>query len=467
MSAGRIVVFSGPTLSEEEGRREVPELSPVTWLPPVAQGDLYLAAREGPWGLGIVDGYFDRLASVWHKEILWALEQGIHVFGAASLGALRAVECEPFGMRGVGEIYRSFQAGELSDDDEVTVFHGPGSTGYAKGSEAMVNLRATFAAAGAAGVIGETTRSELIVLAKALRYPERGLPLILERARRADLSATELNALEAWLPGGRIDQKKLDALAMLRRMVETRAEHPGPFVATFTFQRTEAWESGRVAAEARAATAAGEEAAVDPLDELRLGAFAEANGESPPAAESRYAQARAAALTRVLGLVLADYGGLHLDAPARERAVDRFRQRRGLADDDALAAFLFEQRLDVPGLTRIAVDEARIERALARIEPLIEGALRDDLRLRDAYAPLAARAEAKTAALAAKGLSRPELRDTGLSLDELWRWYFEARLGRPVPDGPDALERAARELGFGGLDEMRRALVREALFVRN
>ena len=58
--------------------------------------------------IGIVDGYFEGVLSVWHKEILWAMAEGIHVFGSASMGALRAAELHPFGMHGTGRIFEAF-----------------------------------------------------------------------------------------------------------------------------------------------------------------------------------------------------------------------------------------------------------------------------------------------------------------------------------------------------------------------
>ena len=69
--------------------------------------------------IGIIDGYFENIPSVWHKEILWAMSQGIHVFGSASMGALRAAELAPFGMEGVGAIFEAYRDGWLEDDDEV------------------------------------------------------------------------------------------------------------------------------------------------------------------------------------------------------------------------------------------------------------------------------------------------------------------------------------------------------------
>ena len=92
--AMRAVIFAGPSLP--------PRLRPadpaVEWRPPVRQGDLYRVALEQPAAIGVIDGYFEAVPTVWHKEILWAMSRGIHVFGAASIGALRAAELDAFGM---------------------------------------------------------------------------------------------------------------------------------------------------------------------------------------------------------------------------------------------------------------------------------------------------------------------------------------------------------------------------------
>ena len=71
-----VVIFTGPTLSQQE----VSHVIEATCLPPVAQGDVYRAALRRPFAIGIIDGYFECVPSVWHKEILWAMSQGIHVF---------------------------------------------------------------------------------------------------------------------------------------------------------------------------------------------------------------------------------------------------------------------------------------------------------------------------------------------------------------------------------------------------
>jgi hypothetical protein len=96
-------VFVGPTVPIPDARAVLD----AVYLPPVQQGDVYRAVvHHRPRAVGIIDGYFQQVPSVWHKEILWAMAQGVHVFGSASMGALRAAELAPFGMRGVGEILK-------------------------------------------------------------------------------------------------------------------------------------------------------------------------------------------------------------------------------------------------------------------------------------------------------------------------------------------------------------------------
>ena len=148
-----IYVFLGPTLTEKEARAELD----AVYLPPAAAGDVYRLWRRRPRAIGIVDGYFERVPAVWHKEIMWVMERGVHVFGGAGLGALRAAELGGFGMRGVGWVYQAFRDGTLDRDDEVAVRHAAAGQGYRPLSEAMVNIRRTLEAAQRQGIISAGT----------------------------------------------------------------------------------------------------------------------------------------------------------------------------------------------------------------------------------------------------------------------------------------------------------------------
>jgi hypothetical protein len=211
---------------------------------PARQGDVYRAALRRPAAIGLVDGYFEAVPSVWHKEILWALSQGVRVYGSASIGALRAVELEPFGMHGIGRVFEAYRDGVLSDDDEVALQHGPAEIGYLAVSEAMVNVRATLASAVDEAITSSAEADVLCAIAKSTFYKERTYRAILTAAS-GKLSATALSNFAAWLPDGRIDQKRLDALEMLAAIAAYMSRQETRAAANFTLAPTLMWESAR------------------------------------------------------------------------------------------------------------------------------------------------------------------------------------------------------------------------------
>src|SRR5690606_23357386 len=105
------ILFAGPSLPDALRLCA----GAVEARPPAAHGDVLAAVRAGATAIGIVDGNFEHVAPVWHKEILYALEAGVTVFGAASMGALRAAECDAFGMIGIGGIYEDYASGRRVD----------------------------------------------------------------------------------------------------------------------------------------------------------------------------------------------------------------------------------------------------------------------------------------------------------------------------------------------------------------
>ena len=76
--AGGETLLVGPSLGNDIARQR--ELhSDVEFRAPAACGDILRAVEDGASAIGLVDGYFGDLPSVWHKEILYALEQGIAI----------------------------------------------------------------------------------------------------------------------------------------------------------------------------------------------------------------------------------------------------------------------------------------------------------------------------------------------------------------------------------------------------
>ncbi|XXF76537.1 TfuA-like protein [Myxococcaceae bacterium GXIMD 01537] len=440
-----IIVFTGPSLSADEGRAELD----ATFLPPAAQGDLYRATLGNPRAIALIDGYFERVPAVWHKEVLWAMSQGIHVFGASSMGALRAVELAPFGMEGVGGVFEAFQRGELEDDDEVAVAHGPAETGYRALSEAMVNIRATLAAAQAQGVLRPETREVLVRLAKETYYFHRAWPPLLERAMGEGLPREELDALRAWLPTGRVNAKRDDALALLRHLRTWSAQEPAPKRVRYTFENTDTWEEARRQSHLMPSAAESPEGrpTEDVLEEVRL------SGALPWLRREVLARALALEETRRMGRT-ADSGELADVASALSEA-------RGLTSRAEFARWCAEQ--DIADVDRFLREEADVRWVETLYAPDVERGLPDHLRVAGTYGALRERARHKRRTLAERGLEQPQLADADVTEPELWRWYFVERLGVPVPGDLSAY---AREHGYTDESALRRAALRERCFVR-
>src|SRR5580700_10814294 len=185
------VIFVGPTLPLATARKKLD----AWYCPPAAQGDVLRALANKPRLIGIIDGYFDTVPAVWHKEILYAMERGVHVFGAASMGALRAVELEMFGMVGIGQVFEWFKSGQLEDDDEVALAHGPAESGYVAVSEAMVNIRHAVRRAQEDGLMTDELASRFLSAAKNLPYSQwdirRTMQIVadeMEPAKRRELT---------------------------------------------------------------------------------------------------------------------------------------------------------------------------------------------------------------------------------------------------------------------------------------
>ena len=228
------VVFLGPSLPLSEARRVLD----AVYLPPVQQGDILTAiGRYNPDVIGVIDGEFFQTLSVWHKEFLYALERGVHVFGASSMGALRAAETDMYGTVGIGEVYRMYAEGELTDDDEVALAHGSADDGYRPLSEALVNVRLTLRRAVESGVIDAPLAARLIDIEKAVFFPERSYHHMFETATAAGEDPVVIERLRAFVRSSRVDQKRVDALTLLAH-VRDLPRPLAPHVPTFQLEWT-------------------------------------------------------------------------------------------------------------------------------------------------------------------------------------------------------------------------------------
>jgi hypothetical protein len=215
----RDLVFVGPSIS----RATVRSVFLGVVRPPIRRGQLdeLLRCPNPPAAVGIVDGRFLQDLAVSPKEVLRALDSGIVVYGASSIGALRAVECAPYGAVGIGAIYSLFASGELEADDEVALTYDPDTLRAT--SEPLVNIRVAMDHAVSIGALSAATAKLVVATAKALYFPDRSYrnvaQLLAGRLPGPELAAYRRFVRSPDCP----DQKRDDALAMLHAMAGVQA----------------------------------------------------------------------------------------------------------------------------------------------------------------------------------------------------------------------------------------------------
>ena len=230
------VLFAGPTLPDAS----LLVGADIVARPPARQGDIFKATNEGANVIGLVDGNFEYVAPIWHKEILYALSLGVKVFGASSMGALRAAECAAFGMIGIGEIFQRFASGDIEDDAAVAQLHAPPELSYQSLTLPKVNVDATLIALSSCAAISAREFECLMAASDHLFFKDRTRAAIirqsngLEEGRRSEISQL--------LKENYIDQKRIDALALIAEVKHSSNSRAFPPV-SWDFHSTAMWKT--------------------------------------------------------------------------------------------------------------------------------------------------------------------------------------------------------------------------------
>ena len=203
------IIFLGPSLSIEKARSIFPF---ADYRSPARKGDiLRIATRNESNLIGLIDGVFLQDYPPTPIEVYTALERGVKIVGAASLGALRAVELDKFGMIGIGKIYRLYKSLRLKDDDEVAVTFTPD---YKLQSEALIDIRYTLYHAYKDGIINKEEMKRLVRIAKRIYFPYRTYDEILSRAKDT-IDASKLSNLKEYVARNRKSLKEEDSIKLL------------------------------------------------------------------------------------------------------------------------------------------------------------------------------------------------------------------------------------------------------------
>jgi hypothetical protein len=147
------------------------DLSGLNVFPPAQQGDITATVFSGEKTIVLIDGYFTQHLAPFHKELIFAVSQGVRVIGAGSLGAIRAAECERYGVEAVGVIANWYKHGICTDDSDVALLHGPGEDGYKPLTVPLVNIIATAHEMKRLGIIQNT--DDVVCPLSKIHYTDR------------------------------------------------------------------------------------------------------------------------------------------------------------------------------------------------------------------------------------------------------------------------------------------------------
>jgi hypothetical protein len=211
------IVYLGPSLPGSDAEIALPGCD---LRAPIRRGDLYRDRLGGGSVFVIIDGVFHQEPAVSPREIIDVLEDGAVIVGASSMGALRAAECWPAGMRGVGTIYRLYRRGALLSDDEVILVYSSDGSGYQPRSVPLINVRYALSRALRKGLLERPAAERIVASAQRLHFSERCWPVILANAGALDPHG-ELQTLVSSL-----DLKREDTVRCLHTVARWLAETP-------------------------------------------------------------------------------------------------------------------------------------------------------------------------------------------------------------------------------------------------
>ncbi|MEZ5376235.1 MAG: TfuA-like protein [Acidimicrobiales bacterium] len=435
MSAS-IAVFLGPSLSTTEAIEIAPD---CTIHPPAACGDVYRVAATGPDTIVLIDGLFESVRSVWHKELLWALQAGIRVIGASSMGALRAAECAAFGMEPIGRIANDYLAGNRSRDGDVAVAHREGDGAWSATSVPLVNVEATSEAGAAAGAISDEQRVLIDEAAAQQFYAERTWPSIIEAVREVDAAAAI--ALEQHLAdNGVVDQKAEDARAALRAAIDPRnVGTDGTFLESWRLSETGYWSRAQASFSAQRSSSTDGALVAMANDELRLD-------------PEQHRRSTIDARLRLFARRWAGAAGVRFDAHMLAETRAGLDQHLGTGWVDA-------PHFDETGVAELVEAETAFRWADDRSRHEADQDLFRISQLCGLAGDYATRARDKAAVLDETGTTDASVAVDGDAVEVL-RWWLES-LGRSLPSD---LAGFLADHGYDDLDALLRAVRRERAY---
>jgi hypothetical protein len=207
------IIFLGPSLSHEKARK----ILQADFRGPAKKGDLLRASGDidDSTIVCLVDALFLQDYPPSPIEVYQLmLNKNIKLYGAASLGALRAVELEKFGMIGMGKIFELYKKGKLTADDEIAVTFVEGE--HQLQSEAMIDIRFNLFLAHRMGIINEITKKTIAKVAKNIYFPYRNYTDILDQTQKQyPAISKDLKSFRTYIIKNRQSLKERDTIKLI------------------------------------------------------------------------------------------------------------------------------------------------------------------------------------------------------------------------------------------------------------
>jgi len=205
-------LFAGPSLRFYKG---VEDLN-VSIHGPIQHGDLIRLGLTASDVVGIVDGVFYDQPAIRPLEIATIAEEGVVIFGGASMGAIRAADLRGHGIVGVGWVYQWLRHGGA--DHEVALSHGDQESGYRPFSIASVSVRHALAGLVRDGGASATQAQDLIDEFSVIHFADRTQQELRSIGVRVGLSHAITEQLLEIVTGPK-DVKTRDAAHVLTAVV--------------------------------------------------------------------------------------------------------------------------------------------------------------------------------------------------------------------------------------------------------
>ena len=206
------IIFLGPSLQINKAKKIIN----ADFRPPAKKGDfINLNLLSEKREIVLIDGVFLQDYPPTPIEVFQVINnKNFEVYGASSIGALRAVELEKFGMKGIGKIFELFKKNIVNSDDEIAVTF---DSDYNLLSEAMIDIRYNIFLGWRKGIIDKETKQIMIKLAKRIYFPFRTYENIIKKSRHLFPSKEKyISRFNEYIVVNRVSLKELDAIRAIK-----------------------------------------------------------------------------------------------------------------------------------------------------------------------------------------------------------------------------------------------------------